>query len=1153
MKYNFGAIEKKWQKIWNKSKIYQAADISKNPKWYSLIEFPYPSGAGLHTGHIRSNTAMDIISRKRRMEGYNVLYPIGWDAFGLPTENYAIKTGISPQVATKENSDTFRRQLKSLGFSFDWSREINTTDPKYYKWTQWLFLKFFERGLAYKTEMSINWCPKDKVGLANEEVVAGKCERCGTPVVKKQKAQWMLKITAYADKLLEGLKTVDYLPEIKTQQENWIGRSEGAEIEFKLEPEVEPTFYQFFEPGIIKDDEPFVEREAIIAVVKHWSQEKYIGLKWKKVDWETFITGGVEKGQSPEEAARAEITEETGYKNLKLVKNLGRMHSKFFHVPKNHNRFGHFTIFYFELQNGERNETAEEEKNIHDVLWLMKGELDDFGLPSSHRYVWELLQSRSGKVEKEIKVFTTRADTLFGATYLVLAPEHPLVGYFIHQASNCKEIDHYIKEAARRTEMERTAEDKEKTGVELKGIKAINPANQKEIPVWISDYVLASYGTGAIMAVPAHDERDFAFAKKFKLSIKYVVAPYFLDGTGNSRPRSNVETKTRTIGVGIVKHWAEEKYLMLDWKNGWTGFITGGVEEGEDLVDTIIREIEEETGYTHVRFVKHLGGPNIADFYAPHKKLSQHVSAHGMYLELIDADKVSVSDDELKKHSVLWKNKDQVAAFLKKGSYMGDSRYSELYWERLATGNYTYSGDGLLINSDQFSGLTSEDAKKKITDFVHGKTTVKYKLRDWVFSRQRYWGEPIPIINCPNCGYVSVPEKDLPVKLPSVKNYQPRDDGESPLASVSKWVNVKCPKCKGKAKRETDTMPNWAGSSWYFLAYCLREQLTVNNKQLTKEKPLTSQWSNVVGQMLLKYWMPVDWYNGGMEHVTLHLLYSRFWSQFLFDLGLVPTAEPYKKRTAHGLVLAEGGVKMSKSKGNVVNPDPLIKEFGADALRLYEMFMGPFNQAIAWDKRGILGTSRFLERVFQIGTGKVAKHEFKDIQIEKLLHRTIKKVSEDIESMSFNTAISAMMIFINEAAARQEISRNVWELFLLILAPFAPHIAEELWQQLRGKERTSRGLTRNNQRQLASSQRSSASIHVEPWPKYDSKLIEDDTFILVVQINGKVRDSFEVQKNISAKAAEELVLEKVSIQKHLNGAKPKRIVYVPGRLINIVL
>jgi leucyl-tRNA synthetase len=703
------------------------------------------------------------------MEGYNVLYPIGWDAFGLPTENYAIKTGIQPAKVTKINTDIFRKQLKSVGFGFDWSREINTTDPAYVKWTQWIFLQMFKKGLAYKHKTKINWCPSCKIGLANEEVVGGLCDRCGGPTGKKEKEQWMLAITKYADRLDKDLDDVNYLEKIKIQQRNWIGKSEGSEIEFK-----------------IKD------------------------------------------------------------------------------------------------------------------------------------------------LQEKIKVFTTRADTIFGATYVVLAPEHELVTKLKSQISNWKEIEKYIKEVKNKPDMERTAEDKVKTGVELKGVKAINPANGEEIPVWIADYVLATYGTGAIMAVPQYDERDRDFATKFNLPIK-----------------------------------------------------------DEPLVDAI-----------------------------------------------------------------------------------------------------------------------------EITNKIGGKIVIKYKLRDWVFSRQRYWGEPIPIIHCDRCGFVPVPEKELPVLLPKVKSYTPTDNGESPLAIISKWVNTTCPKCKGKAKRETDTMPNWAGSSWYFLRYADPK----NKKEFASKKAL-------------KYWMKngVDWYNGGMEHTTLHLLYSRFWHKFLYDLKLVPTSEPYMKRTSHGMILAEGGVKMSKSIGNTVDPKDIVASYGADTLRVYEMFIGPFDQSVAWSTESIIGSRRFLDKIFRLSLKVNKTSSTKELQ--NTLHKTIKKISEDIESMSFNTAISSMMVLVNEMEKSTNVSEKDFKMFLQILAPFAPHIAEEIWFKLGEKK----------------------SIHQSPWPKWDKKKIVDETITIGVQINGKIRTEMTISRDIEENEIKSLVLKDKKVLEWIGGMEVKRIIYVKGRIVNIVV
>ncbi|OHB14643.1 MAG: leucine--tRNA ligase [Candidatus Zambryskibacteria bacterium RIFCSPLOWO2_12_FULL_45_14] len=767
--YDPKEIEKRWQERWEELGLYRAENSSKKPKFYSLIEFPYPSGDGLHVGHPRPYIGLDIVSRKKRMEGFNVLYPIGWDAFGLPTENYAIKTGKDPRVVTKENSDTFRRQIQALGISFDWSREINTTDPKYYKWTQWIFLKFLEKGLAYKAKIPINWCPKDRIGLANEEVLDGRCERCGTPVEQKEKEQWMLAITKYADRLFDDLDTVDYPERVKIQQKNWIGRSEGAEIEFKI-----------------------------------------------------------------------------------------------------------------------------------------RG------------------------VDKKIKVFTTRPDTIFGATYMVIAPE--LVGKFLDSAfqlvENKSEVEDYIDKAKKRTDIERSAEGKEKTGVELKGLKAINPATNESVPIWIADYVLPHYGTGAIMAVPADDVRDKEFAEKFHLPIV-------------------------------------EKYTPA-------GF---------------------------------------------------------------------------------------------------------------------------------------EDYGKKVT---------KYKLRDWVFSRQRYWGEPIPVIHCDKCGMVPVPEKDLPVLLPEVEKYEPGADGESPLVNIPEFVDTPCLRCGGMAKRETDVMPNWAGSSWYFLAYLFDKKgfdasVSIENWKLQIEN--------------YGHFMPVDWYNGGMEHTVLHLLYSRFWNKFLFDLGLVPTSEPYKKRTSHGLILAEGGEKMSKSKGNVINPDGIVERFGADTLRLYEMFMGPFEQAIAWSGNALVGPRRFLEKVWKLQT-KVAKLEFP----ENLMHQTIKKVSDDIETMGFNTAVSSLMIYVNALEKYDKVSIEEYETLLKLLAPFAPHMTEELWHTLGHK----------------------SSVHTENWPVYDpSKLLKDE-IVIAVQVNGKVRANLPISRGQDEAEIKIQALNLDEVKKWLDGKEPKKVIVVPEKIISIV-
>jgi len=799
--YKPNEIEKKWHKIWEEKEPFKALNNSDKPKFYALVEFPYPSGEGLHVGHPRPYTALDIVARKRRLEGYNVLFPMGWDAFGLPTENFAIKHKIHPAKVTKKNVDRFREQLKSLGFSFDWSREINTTDPNYYKWTQWIFLKLFEKGLAYKKEMPINWCPSCKIGLANEEVVQGRCERCGGEVVRKVKNQWMLKITEYADRLIDDLDMVDYIERVKIQQKNWIGRSEGAEVEFQI----------------------------------------------------------------------------------------------------------------------------------------------------------------AGKEDK-LKVFTTRPDTLFGVTYMVIAPEHPLIEKYKDEIENLAEIRAYQEEVSKKSDFERTELVKEKTGVEIKGLKAINPVNGKEIPIWISDYVLMTYGTGAIMAVPGHDTRDWEFAKKFNLPI-----------------------------VEVIK---------------------GG-------------DIEKEA-YT-------------------------------------DIDK------------------------------------------------------GVVVNSDFINGMTPKEAKEYMIKWLEekgiGKRKVNYKLRDWVFSRQRYWGEPIPLVHCEKCGWVPVPEEELPVLLPDVENYEPTDTGESPLANIREWVETTCPKCGGPAERETDTMPQWAGSSWYFLRYIDPH----NDKELASKEAL-------------EYWLPVDWYNGGMEHTTLHLLYSRFWHKFLYDIGVVPTPEPYSKRTSHGLILGENNEKMSKSRGNVVNPDDIVRDYGADTLRTYEMFIGDFEKSVPWSENGVKGCRRFLERVWRL-QDLLVEGEGYTKELETSIHKTIKKVSEDYETLKFNTAIAALMTLLNEFYDHGSVKKEDLKTYLLLLNPVAPHITEEMWQLI--------GLE--------------GYLHESTWPKYDEEKIKDDVIEVPIQVNGKVRGTVIVNANATQDEIREKAKQDSNISKYLDGKTIVKEIFVPGKIYNIVV
>ena len=800
-RYDHDQVELKWQKIWEDAHCFEAKDDYSMPKFYPLIEFPYPSGHGLHVGHPRSNTALDIIARKRRMEGYNVLYPIGWDAFGLPTENYAIKTGIHPAKVTHDNIEHFRAQLKRLGFSFDWSREINTTDPDYYKWTQWIFLKFFEKGLAYKAEIPINFCTSCKVGLANEEVVDGVCERCGGVVVQKVRSQWMLKITEYAQRLIDDLDDLDYIERVKIQQKNWIGRSEGAEVIFPIE-----------------------------------------------------------------------------------------------------------------------------------------------GYPEG------------------LKVYTTRCDTLFGATYMVVSPEHPIIDAMKDTIENMDEVREYQKAAARKSDLERAELNKEKTGVMLKGLKATNPVTGKLIPVWISDYVLMGYGTGAIMAVPAHDERDWEFAKKFNMPIIEVVA--------------------------------------------------GG------------RNVQEEC-------------------------------------------------------------------------------YSDVE-------------SGIMVNSGFLDGLTVKEAIPTMIKWLEekgiGEKKVNYKLRDWVFTRQRYWGEPIPLVHCDKCGWVPLPYSELPLKLPEIADFEPTDDGSSALARATDWIKTTCPKCGGPANRETDTMPNWAGSSWYFIRYCDPH----NDKELASREAL-------------EYWMPVDWYNGGMEHTTLHLLYSRFWYKFLYDIGVVPTKEPYKKRTSHGMILGENGEKMSKSRGNVVNPDDIVEEMGADAFRLYEMFMGAFDQPIPWSTQGARGCRRFLDRIWRM---QDMLNGFDGIrpEMKALVHGTIKKVSEDYEAMKYNTAIAAMMTMVNELYNSGSVSKEEFHILLTLLNPVAPHMTEELNERL-GYEQP---------------------LYCTPWPKWDESALVKNTIEYGVQVNGKIRARIELPIDMPKEEVEAAARAHKDVVPFLEGKTVRKVIVVKN-IVNIVV
>jgi leucyl-tRNA synthetase len=938
-------IEKKWQEKWLKDGTYVVSDDSEKEKCYVLDMFPYPSGEGLHVGHPKGYIATDVYSRYKTMRGFTVLHPMGWDAFGLPAENYALKHKVHPEVAVKKNVARFKEQLEKIGFNYDWGREINTTDPRFYKWTQWIFVQMFKKGLAYESYEPINWCPSCKTGLANEDLEGNTCERCGTVVEKKPMRQWVLRITEYADRMLEDLTMLPWSESVKEMQRNWIGRSEGARIRFKI------------------------------------------------------------------------------------------------------------------------------------------ADTDDV-----------------------IEVFTTRPDTLFGVTYMVLAPEHALVTKYLDTIPNKKEVEKYIATSGQKTDIERTAEGKEKTGVLLEGVHAVNPVNGENLPIFISDYVLASYGTGAIMAVPAHDERDFAFAKKFDLPIRQVIAPHHVDE--KNAPRNDKKSVVRTMVHGIIRDPKTNTYLFLQWKsNPWTTFVVGGVDEGEELLEAARREIYEETGYKNLTFIKKLGGAFCSEYFAAHKDENRVAYAHGFLFDLGEnstQDEVSV--EEQKKHSLHWMTLEE----FEKDPHMTCSEYT--YWKNMILGEdeKLFTGQGVLIDSGECTGLSTEEAKKRVTELAQGELTVQYRLQDWVFSRQRYWGEPIPIVHCEACGAVPVDEKDLPVQLPDVESYEPTGTGESPLASIDEWVNTTCPKCGGAGKRETNTMPQWAGSSWYHLRY-------IDPKNDTQ----------LIDPAKDAYWAPVDVYVGGMEHATRHLIYARFWHKFLYDIGVVKSKEPYLKLYTVGLIQAEDGRKMSKRWGNVINPDDMIERMGADALRVYEMFMGPFGQAIAWSTNHMVGARRFLERV----NGLKEKVEDDGLEDAVLLHKTIKKISDDIAEFSFNTAISQLMILVNDMETRSSVKTAEYKILLTLLAPFAPHITEELWEQC--------GET--------------ASIHLTSWPQFDEQVCAKAAVTLAVQVNGKTRGTITVAPELDTETLLHIAKELPAVKKHIKGQTILKEIVVPKKIVNIVV
>ncbi len=1096
-KYNHSKIEKKWQAFWAKHKTFQAKDFSKKPKKYVLVEFPYPSGEGLHMGHVRPYVAGDVYSRFWRLNGREVMYPLGWDAFGLPAENYAIKKGVHPKVSTARNIKNAKRQVMSWGTSFDWSREVNTTDPDYYKWTQWLFLQFYKAGLAYEATGMINWCPKDKTGLANEEVIDGKCERCGTTVEKKELRQWYLKITAYAEKLLEGLKNLPEWPEaVKLQQANWIGKSVGAEIDFEIrdqgegDREQKPNFVLLhgFQGSPKANFFPWLKAELekrgfTVSVPdlpnskkpSEHEQVRYV-LQHCKFDENTIMLG-----HSLGAVVAMKVLEKLESPIAGLVLAGGFISPNF----KDHDRiFADKFNWKFDFKKIKKQAGAI--TILHDPNDYAIGEDQEVALSTNLNVPVQFCKTNDehfcGKEEPSIldvltpslKVFTTRPDTIFGATYMVVAPEHGIIQSLKLKIQNWKEVQKYIEKAKQKSEIERTAAaEKEKTGVELKGVKAVNPATGQEVPVFVADYVLWGYGTGAIMAVPAHDERDFAFAKKFKLPIKHVVLKpdakvrsYLMGADGVSN-----EELTR-LGITVEKAADGDRMLVIP-------------KEGLSAYENLIGD-KMSPGFWN----EYIGDATVFVFKHEDGKIER------LELNFENAGRIHELAEKFSK-----------SKFIDPWSMLaGNSWYKDMI---------VHSEYGTLINSGEFTGLKSGDAIPKMAE-KFGKLTVQYKLRDWVFSRQRYWGEPIPIIHCQKCGVVPVPEKELPVKLPPVKKYEPTGTGESPLAAIKSWVNTKCPQCKGKAKRETNTMPQWAGSSWYFLRYTDPR----DKKQFADKKKQ-------------KYWMPIDVYFGGMEHTTLHLLYSRFWNLFLYDQKLVTTKEPYSKRQPHGIILAADGEKMSKSRGNVVNPDDIVKKFGADTLRMYELFLGPHEMSVSWNDQGVLGIRRFLDRVwFWVNEVQSSKLKVKSDteKVSRALNKLIKKVGEDIQGMRFNTAISAFMEFHNEVK-QEPISLGSVKKFLILLYSFAPHLCEELNQMLGSKK----------------------TLQYEPWPQFDQTMVVDSMAQIVVQINGKVKGKVEVQAGSSEEQVKELALKLAPVMQVTASDSIKRVIFVKDRLINLVI
>ncbi len=1161
-KYDFKKIEKRWQAVWRKEKIYEPELVPGKAKgkkpFYNLMMFPYPSAEGLHIGAMRTFTGIDMYGRFKRMQGYDVFEPIGLDAFGIHSENYALKTGRHPTKQATILERNFYRQLAMMGNGFAWREHLETNDVEYYRWTQWIFVQMFKRGLAYRKKQPVNWCPSCKTVLADEQVISGECERCGTVVVKKELEQWFFRITDYADRLLKNLEKLDWSERVKIAQKNWIGKSEGAEISFPISGKhnfvllhgyqgtpqgiffpwliaaLNKRGYQVQAPALPNSKNPDTEEQA-----------RYV-LEHMKFDRDTILLG-----HSLGARVALRIAENLKQPIAQLVLAAGRATPRKVNPPA------------YDLNFNWRFNFAKIKKNAGNILILRdttdtvvsaeKGdELRKFLDAKIVDFVAEKPHMCGGKepeilknILPEIKVFTTRPDTLFGATYMVLAPEHPLVSGIKHRVSNWNEVGAYIKKAKATPEKERIAEGKEKTGVELKGVSAMNPATKKEIPIWISDYVLMGYGTGAIMAVPAHDKRDYEFAKRFDLEIKNVIDPITTDVKQN-----NPKEKQKIVAVVENKNG---EILTINWgKLGGRLLIGGTIEAGEDPIKTAAREIAEETGYDDLECIECAEETVHHEYFSYVRNQAYRAHTKPIYFRLRSMRKKiqDLDDHEHGKFSVEWVSKERAEKEIQ------DSLHQYVY-HRFIIGNF-YEGSAIVSNSGKFTGRDSEKAKWEITEFVGGRRVSHYHLRDWLLSRQRYWGPPIPMIFCDACatahrgerkempGWYAVLEKDLPVKLPFVKNFRPTGTDRSPLAAVEKFYKVRCPGCKEWARRETDVSDTFLDSAWYFLRY--PSTRSARSGQVPWDSAIT------------KKWLPVSVYIGGAEHSVLHLLYSRFLTMAFYDWKLLRFDEPFPKFRAHGLITKDGA-KMSKSKGNVVNPDDYIRAFGADAIRMYLAFMAPFEQSGDFRDAGILGVKRFLERVWKIANEKLKtkneKHIGDSTAIKRALHKAIKKVSDDIENLRYNTAISALMVLLNELEASQGgVTRDDIRSFLKLLAPFAPHISEELWQREHGLTQTKHGQTPTKfLRTSATSQRQSAfnSIHLAPWPAHDPRLIEEKTFTLIIQVNGKFRDSASVPVGLTEPEARAIAMNRDKIKKFVDPAQVKKFVYVPGRLINIVV